>query len=276
MESDKKQSKELPEFTPEYIDKLFSLDVGEKKAEKPAPVAEEPVCQPDPAEEPETEQKKSWRKPLLILAAAAVLILMLCLIIPNVIANAQSDRWQKRCEEAYAELISEQRPFLVVVQRYHKSEKASEESTVTHWQDGNDYLTIESSEEKTTHLLTKDNRIFKKTVTPDNPNGRWMPVDVLLSPELNTPNIFSILDNALPSIRATLLRVDVTFTQVNTSGVTQTICFHFNPFGKLLGINTTIARDAVSMQQNMTVLSTNPEKIKSAIQKAYEEATGKK
>ena len=278
-----------PEFTPDYIDQLFSGTNSKpqpEKAPEPAPPAEKKAqiftaAKAVAMQETDTEEyapapQKSWRKPLLILAAAAVLILMLCLILPNVIANAQSDRWQKRCEEAYAELISEQRPFLIVVQRYHESEKASEESTVTHWQDGNDYLTIESSEEKTTHLLAKDNRIFKKTVTPDNPNGRWMPVDVLLSPELNTSNTFSNLDNALPSIRATLLRVDVTFTQVNTSGVTRTICFHFNPFGKLLGINTAIARDAVSMQQNMTVLSTNPEKIKSAIQKAYEEATGKK
>ena len=274
MRTDKKRGKELPEFNAEYIDKLFSRDTKGKITEIPAP-AEEAFRRTDPAETPEPKVKKSRRKPILLLTAVA-LIVLLCLLLPNFLVNAQSDRWQKRCTEAYAELMSEQLPFLIVVQRYHESEKASEESTVTHWQYGNDYLTIESSKEKTTHLLAKDNRIFEKTVTPDNPNGRWKPVDVLLSPELNTPNFFSNLDNALPSIRATLLRVDVTFTQVHSSGVTQTICFHFNPFGKLLGINTTIARDAVSKQQNLTVLSTNPEKIKSAIQKAYEEATGKK
>lgn len=275
MRTDKKRGKELPEFNAEYIDKLFSQDMKGKITEIPAP-AEEAFQRTDPKEVPEEPKpKKSRRKPILLLAAVA-LIVLLCLVLPDPIANLRSGYWQTRAADAYAELMSEERPFLVVVQRYHESEKASEESTVTHWQYGNDYLTIESSKEKTTHLLTKDNRIFKKTVTPDNPNGRWKPVDVLLSPELNTPNIFSNLDNALPSIRATLLRVDVTFTQVNTSGVTQTICFYFNPFGKLLGINTTIARDAVSKQQNLTVLSTNPEKIMSAIQKAYEEATGKK
>lgn len=274
MRTNKKRGKELPEFNAEYIDKLFSLDTKGKITEIPAP-AEETFRRTDPAETPEPKVKKSRRKPILLLAAVA-LIVLLCLTLPNILANVQADRWQKRCEEAYAELMTEQRPFLVVVQRYHESEKASEESTVTHWQYGNDYLTIESSKEKTTHLLTKDNRIFKRTVTPDNPNGRWMPVDIILDPGSNTPNTFSNLDHALPSIRATLLRVDVTFTQVNTSGVTQTVCFHFNPFGKLLGINTTIARDTISYQQNLTVLSTNPEKIKSAIQKAYEEATGKK
>ena len=274
MRTDKKRGKELPEFNAEYIDKLFSQDTKGKTRKIPAP-AEEAFRRTAPEEVPEEPKpKKSRRKPVLLLAAVA-LIVLLCLLLPDPIANLRSGYWQTRAADAYDELMSEELPFLIVVQRYHESEKASEESTVTHWHYGNDYLTIESSKEKTTHLLTKDNRIFKKTVTPDNPNGRWKPVDIILDPGSNTPNTFSNLDHALPSIRATLLRVDVTFTQVNSSGVTQTICFHFNPFGKLLGINTTIAGDTVSRQQNLTVLSTNPEKIKSAIQKAYNEATGK-
>ena len=253
---------ESPEFSAQYIDHLLS---GTSAGKAPAP----------PAELPKPKSKKFRCKPLLLLAAAA-LILLLCLILPNILANAQSDRWQTRCKEAYAGLISEQHPFLIEVQRYHESEKTSEESTVTHWQYGKDYLTVETSKEKTTHRLAMGNRVFVKTDTSDNPDGIWKPFDIFIGTGSDAPKTFSNLDHALPSIRATLLRVDVTFSQVNTSGIAQTICFHFNPFGKLLGINTTIAGDTVSRQQNLTVLSTNPEKIKSAIQKAYNEATGKK
>lgn len=261
---------ESPEFNAQYIDQLLS---GPSVGKAPEPPAEAPAPEPPKTRPTATRHPRRW---ILILTAFLVAVVSLCLLLPDLLANAQSDRWQARCKEAYAELMSKQRPFLIEVQRYHESEKTSEESTVTHWQYGKDYLTVETSKEKTTHQLAIGNRVFVKTDTPDNPDGIWKTFDIFIGTGSDAPKTFSNLDHALPSIRATLLRVDVTFSQVNASGIAQTICFHFDPFGKLLGINTTIAGDSVSRQQNLTVLSTNPEKIKSAIQKAYEEATGKK
>lgn len=282
MESDKKHRKELPEFTPDYIDQLFSGTNSKpqpEKAPEPAPPAEKKAqiftaakaaaMQETDTEEYEPVPQKSWRKPLLILAAAAVLILMLCLIIPNVIANAQSDRWQKRCEETYVELISRK--------AYHYTRQIISGTNVKNaevWHHGHNELTISdwlSPGQKHIELFVNQIR-YTKLIEADGSSFKWKHKADTSWIVDTTPKTLAEGKYILESIRGSLAGTDITFKK-DKRGSANRLIFHFDASGNFTALSETGSVEMDTVTRRYTFLPTSDEEILATILKYHEDAT---
>ena len=262
-----------PEFTPDYIDQLFSGTNSE-------PQPPEPVVAPPPAaqEQPQPPRKKKpsklkrklrrHKKPLMYLAAAAVLILMVYLVIPNTIANAQSDRWQTRCEETYVELISRK--------AYHYTRKINSGSNAKNaevWHHGHNELTISdwlSPGQKYIELFVNQIR-YTKLIEADGSSFKWKHKADYSGVMDTTPKTLAEGKYILKSIRSSLSGTDVTFRHEKYGN--QKLTFHFGAFGTFVGLTAESDIEGEPWIWVYTILPTAEDEILATILKYHEDAT---
>lgn len=278
-----KEEQREPEFTPEYIDQLFSSTFPKPKPEKapePAQPAEKKAqiftaaktaaMQETETEEYEPAPPKSWRKPLLILAAAAVLILTLCLIIPNVIANAQSDRWQTRCEEVYLALVSQE--------AYHYKRKSLGGGYISEtevWIYEKNQLSISNwvsfDKIQIQIELWLGRHLYSKIITEENEHSTWNFMRNAVRVTDEYPDTLADGKYVLSTIRGSFNGTDVTFRHEKYGY--KKLTFHFDASGTFVGLSTKSNLEEESSTTVYTFLPTAEEEILATIQKTYEEAT---
>ena len=285
MKNANDRGQELPEFTPEYIDQLFSGTISKPKPEKtpePAPPAEKKAqiftaakavaMQETDTEEYEPEPQKSWRKPVLIVAAAVVLFFTLSLIIPNAIANAKananSDQWQARCEETYVELISRE--------TYHYTQQDTYRTNVYYsesWQHGRQKLTIHdrASGEKYIELLVNQIR-FTTLIGFDGSSSKWSHSFYPSWGKGDIPETLGVGEYILDSIHGSLSGTEVTFKK-DLRGSADRLIFHFDAGGNFTALSETGNLEMENYTRLYTFLSTSDEEILATILKYHEDAT---
>ena len=280
-----KEEQREPEFTPEYIDQLFSSTSPKPKPEK-APEAVPPAEQKEPVftaakaaamqetetEEYEPEPKKVWRKPLLILAAAAVVTVVLCMNILNAIvnakANANSDKWQTRCEEAYAELVSRNAYHytrqITIGERTKNAEcwhHGSKQLSISDWSSpGQKYYELFVNQIRYTRVVEADGSAFKWKHKADT---SWI-VDT-------TPKTLAEGHYILKSISGSLAGTDVTFKK-DKRGSADRLIFHFDAGGNFTALSETGNVEMDTVTRHYTFLPTSDEEILATIEKYHEDA----
>lgn len=270
-----------PEFTPDYIDQLFSGTYSKPEPEKssePAPPAEKKAqiytaakaaAMQEPAEEEyEPEPQKSWRKRLLIIAASAVLLLVLFMNVSNAIANAKAnakaDQWQTRCEETYVELLARE--------TYHYTRlitSGAEVKSAEIWQHGRNQLSISDwlyPGQTYIEVFVKQIR-YTKLIEADGSASPWKhKVDASWIID-TTPKTLEKGEYILESIRGSLAGTEVTF-QKDLPGSDDRLIFHFDAGGNF----TALTRSDRAYTKLYTFLPTSDEEILDTIMKYHEEA----
>lgn len=266
MRTNKKRGKELPEFNAEYIDKLFSLDMKGKITEILAP-AEETFRRTDPAETPEPKVKKSRRKPILLLAAVA-LIVLLCLTLPNILANVQADRWQKRCEEAYLALVSQG------IYHYKRTSPGGEYVSETEiWIHGDNQLSISdwvSFDQIRIELWMGPHR-YSKVIEGENTHSKWKFKGSAVRVTEEYSDTLADGKYIRSTIRGSFTGTEVTFRHEKYGY--KKLTFHFDASGTLVGLSAKSSTEGKPSTTVYTFLPTAEEEILATIQKYYEEAT---
>lgn len=285
MKNANDRGQELPEFTPEYIDQLFSSTFPKPKPER-TPEAVPPAEQKEPVftaakaaamqetetEEYEPEPKKVWRKPLLILAAAVVTV-VLCMNILNAIANAKananSDQWQARCEETYVELISRKAYHYtrqITIGANTKNAEiwhhGSKQLSISDWASpGQKYIELFVNQIRYTKLIEADGSSFKWKHKADT---SWI-VDT-------TPKTLAEGKYILESIRGSLSGTEVTFKK-DLRGSADRLIFHFDAGGNFTALSETGRLEMENYTRLYTFLPTSDEEILATILKYHEDAT---
>lgn len=233
------------------------------------------------------EKPKGTRKPipkkLWFFLGGAVLVALLCLFLPNMLANLQVEMWQARCAEAYDRMRAG------VVGHYTQQAtlyKAGEEPEVLEmtevWTDGENRLTHRLKTRPTLlsvppddQSLRLDGQIYSRNITPQDPDPLWEWKRSVSKPSVETSTTWLDTDYVFSSIRADLSGVQVTYTkEINSNGIEgarAVFCFD------LLGNCTSITQSLeYTKQQRMettciTVCNTDPEEIQAIFDRCRQE-----
>lgn len=275
-----------PEFTPEYIDQLFSGTISKPKQEKapePVPPAEKkaPIFTAAKAaamQETDTEEyapapQKSWRKPLLIIAAAAMMLLVLFMNVSNAIANARAnakaDQWQTRCEETYVELISRK--------AYHYTRQITIGANAKNaelWHHGRNQLSISDwafPGQKYIELFVNQIR-YTKLIEADGSSFKWKHKADTSWIVDTTPKTLAEGKYMLESISGSLAGTEVTFKK-DLPGSGDRLIFYFDTGDNFTALSLTGSLEMETYTQRYTFLPTSDEEILATILKYHEDAT---
>ena len=269
MDSINDRNSQQPEITLEYIDQLLSSapvnTVPEPMAEKAAhdAKAETPAAKP------------SFRKCLPIILAAALVIVLLCLFLPNVIANLRAETWQVRAEETYQQLVAQRRHHFTchssITYDGIKTEYFSE-----YWESGQNRLVITPSDTGISYEVIMNGHHYQKTVTAENPDAGWTHMGDVMYETISRHKTLAEGDYVFTSVRGTLAGTDVTYNKkASTTVGKQQLIFRFDLSGTLTKITVKIEQATTFRCAEFTFIPTDTEEIFATIKQYYKEATGK-
>ena len=180
MESDKKHRKELPEFTPDYIDQLFSGTNSKPQPQAPVtappPEAQEQPQQPRKRVAPKKQEPR--QKKLLTYISAAVAVVALCLLawlLRNPFSDISELQWETLCRDAYDGLYAqEQMHFTQTTVR--STATATTTVAVETWFSGENFYRIETDKDGKRTAYLANNGTYYRNTDQELAAGGWNPL----------------------------------------------------------------------------------------------------
>lgn len=261
---------ESPEFSVQYIDQLLS---GPSASKAPAPPAEAPAPEPPKNRPTATRHPRRW---ILILTAFLVTVVSLCLLLPDLSANLRSAELQARAEEAYSQLVDQSSHHF----KLHQVTEHEGEERQEYWSErwvfvrNHLYITQKAKDTSTTYELVRADHHYSKTVTPEDPDAKWVyhGMGSSIDTTYNRPGTLAEAKYTFLSIRGTLAGPEVTYLKDHFTYTTLTLKFDWN--GTLVSITGHRKKDSVSYSQaEYTLLPADAKEINSMIRDIYKEAS---
>lgn len=261
---------ESPEFSAQYIDQLLSDASADKVPEVPTeqPMKLPKKCRPTPKERPHR-----W---ILILTAVLAAFLVLSLFLPELVAAVGSNRWQARAEEAYSQLVDQSSHHF----KLHQVTEREGEERQEYWSErwvfvrNHLYITQKAKDTSTTYELVRADHHYSKTVTPEDPDAKWVyhGMGSSIDTTYNRPGTLAEAKYTFHSIRGTLAGPEVTYLKDHFTYTTLTLKFDWD--GTLVSITGHRKKDSVSYSQaEYTLLPADAKEINSMIRDIYKEAS---
>ena len=264
------KSKQESPFNAEYIDQLLSGASADKVPEVPTeqPMKLPKKCRPTPKERPH-----KW---ILILTAVLAAFLVLSLSLPELVAAVGSNRWQARAEEAYSQLGDQSSHHFKLHQVTEREGEERQEYWSERWVFVNNhlYITQKAKDTSTIYELVRADHHYSKTVTPENPDAKWVyhGMGSSIDTTYNNPDTLAEANYTFLSIRGTLTGPEVTYLKDHFTYTTLTLKFDWD--GTLVSITGHRKKDSVSYSQaEYTLLPADAKEINSMIRDIYKEAS---
>lgn len=259
-----KDGQKQPEFTAEYMDKLFSRE--EQKRETPSA-----------AVDAAPNQWQRTRKAVLILTALVAIAVVL-----GALVYLRPARWQNRCEEVWADLIS-QKAIHYSLQTVEKEEKDQPAEVVQSecWQYRNDRLRITSrTETDKIYTLYKNTNLYTKEDSLESPNAGWSYVDTTSQLTVAYSKTLAEAGYVYDSVRSSFGGTKVIYRWSGGSSAQDNRCieFLFDISGELISLTVEREQSGDEWYQYLslgyTFFPTPEDEIRDTIRQCYKEATG--
>ena len=216
-------------------------------------------------------KKLSRFQKILIPAVILSVVLILGILVPDLVANLSANHWQDKTEKTYNQMVYDpMHHYKLTIKRETTEGKQTRQRECWLWNRNHLYITREEGDALAYELVVNSD-IYKKIVTPENPDVPWGPKGSVIDADTTTKT-FQERNWVFSRISGTLAGPEVTYVKSGPQNIQVT--FRFNWDGTLTGITASLRSERVPYREDVyTFLETDDKEIRDTIKEAFNEAT---